>query len=72
MKARLRIRTLTLSFLLLPLAGCTDTLITNVAAGIRDGLITTTSGLIEDAINALFGLGDAAAEEGGNDAFINI
>lgn len=63
--------------LLLPLVAC-DTLIrTNVATGLRDGTVTAVSGILEEALNRVFRLGDSGAEgdpseEPGDDLFIKM
>lgn len=58
--------------LLVSATGCDQLLVTNVAAALRDGLVTLTSGLIEDTINIRFGLEPEREEEGGNDLFIGL
>lgn len=59
--------------MLMGIANCRETVIApNLIAGVRDGLVTTTSGIIQDAFNSLFGLSGDEEEEGGNDLFVGI
>lgn len=56
----------------LSVAGCTDSVQQNLAAGLRDGTLTAVGGILEDFFNARFGLGEEGAEEEGNERFIRL
>ena len=54
---------------------CGDILFNNLVAGLRDGAVTVVTGVVEESINAQFGLEpEEEGEEGepGGDLFINI
>ena len=77
MRTLLRVRKTALlaasSAILLQEPGCLDSIFMNLVVGARDGLVTTVTGVIEDAFNAHFGLKeeeDGAAS--GNDLFIRL
>lgn len=59
---------------LVPLAGCHERVLENLAVGLRDGTLTTVGGILEDLFNERFDLEESAIdeeeEEGGDDLFV--
>jgi len=55
------------------LSGCNDLVLTNVVAGLRDGAITTTTGIINTLFDQRFSVAPATeGEEGGDDLFVRL
>ena len=59
-----------LCFMWIPCAGCQDLVADNLTAGVRDGLVTFSTGIVEGVIDAILGLN--AGADSGNDLFIKI
>lgn len=57
-------------FMWLPSGGCEDLVAENLVAGVRDGLVTFATGIVEGVIDAILGLNTDA--DSGNDLFIKI
>ena len=61
------------SMLLMEVANCRETVVApNLVAGVRDGLVTSTSGIIQDFFNAFFNLNGENADASGNGSFSGI
>jgi len=61
------------SIMLVEVVNCRQNVIApNLVAGVRDGLVTSTSGIIQDFFNSLFNFGGENQDASGNGSFSGI